>query len=401
MTSGGPAHRQGAVGRGVDQIVNSASSAVFSFGAVLLLNARDFGAVSLQLIAMSLVLGITRVAVHEAALFERGAHPPDAFVWHISAAGSGAATATFAMMAIIGMLTPGLGVGLVVTTSAVGAATVLVDAGRYRCFAARRSTAALVGDSLWLGSTGLGLVTVAFAPATITYAWLAAIYAGSGLIAAAVMFLTGRTPGQLRAPARALRAQSRFGGDFILQIVPAQFVLAVAPAVIGLQALGTYRAVVTIFQPLLTAATAIRLSVVGGSGTADQMERSLRSMTLVLGAVSIAYGGLVVLLSSSQIVSRGALVEVGTSLVVVYSIAELFRVTMQPTFDIARLRNHLRSLLQLRAIQAVVLVVGSLTLGAAFGVLGYAVARAVTYASAVPFRRRLVDPLPTIGNDQN
>ncbi len=378
--------------RALDQIANSTSSAVFTFGAVLLLSARDFGAVSLQLIAMSLTLGLTRAAVFEAALFTRAGRRPSNFSWLMLRSGAAVGLLTAAAMAAVGFLTGSMPIGTTIAVSIVGLATLGVDGVRYGAITSGESRTALLTDVTWLVGTAGWVGIVYITSGDVGFEALAFGYSAAGSVAGLIGASRLITPlARLkRAPLSALREQSRFGVDFALQILPAQFVLVIAPAVIGLSGLGVYRAVVTLYQPLITASTAVRLAVLGGDDDGDALEATLTRVMIVLTAVSCAYAGVALLATHvTGWLDRGALADASVTLVALYGVAEVARVGLQPVLDIARLRNRLRVLITVRSAQALTLVCGSVVLGVVLDVEGYAAARLATYALAVGWMTRL------------
>ncbi len=381
--------------RALDQIANSASSAVFTFGAVLLLSARDFGAVSLQLIAMSLTLGLTRAAVFEAALFTRAGQRPSNFSWLMLWCGAAVGLLTAAAMAVVGLLTGGMPVTTTVAVACVGLATLGVDGVRYSAITSDESRTALVTDVAWLVGTICWVIAVTIANGEVSFDALAFGYAAAGAVSGLLgaFRLIAPLASLQRAPLSALRQQSRFGADFALQILPAQFVLIIAPAVIGLSGLGIYRAVVTLYQPLITASSAVRLAVLGSNEDGNALESTLTRVVAVLTAVSCAYAGLALLATHvTGWLDRGALTDAGVMLIALYGAAEVARVGLQPLLDIARLRNRLRVLITVRSVQAVVLVAGSITLGSMLDVEGYAITRLATYAVAIGWMSQLKSP---------
>jgi hypothetical protein len=383
--------------RALDQIANSASSALFTFGAVFLLSAREFGSVSLQLIAMSLTLGLTRAAMFEAALFARADHQPSEFSWLMPRVGLLSGLLAGSAMVLVGLATQEMPVATTVSVALVGASALLVDGIRYGAITSGRSEAALVVDSVWLVLTLVSLVGIHVINDKISFAALAFAYAISGLASSCIGFLLLRREihRSERAPFRALRKQSKFGLDFALQILPNQLVLLLAPAIIGLDGLGSYRAVGTLYQPLITAATAVRLAVLGSEGTEGQVESRFSKMLVLLTALSGIYMLLALVLTNlTGILDHGALAGASVALVAIFGLAEVARVGLQPVFDIARLGNRLKVLLQLRVAQAVVLVAGSVALGLVLDIEGFATARLLAYALALVFVRQLRATVP-------
>ncbi len=382
----------GAGSRALDQFVNSASSAAFSLGTVLVLPASSLGVVALQMIVISLALGILRSAVFEAALFVRDGDGPNGFAWIMPRVGLWCAAPIAAAMAALGLAFDQLDAAEAVATAAVGAAILLVDGLRYAAIALDRVNLAVRCDSAWLGGFAVlgaaGLVT----GDGLTYRELALAYAVAGVAASGtvthpVLRLVRHAP---RSAPRALRRQGRFGWEFLLQIVPGQLVLAVAPIAVGLEGLGRFRAIVTLYQPLVTSATAVRLAAVGGSGSAGAVAARLRRTVVLLVSASAAYTAVVtVLVDPIGWLARGALRDVGAALLLAYGVGELCRVGMQPVFDLVRLAGHFARLMRLRSVQAVVLVVGSAAAGMSFGVGGLVAARVLAYGLPVPLASRL------------
>ncbi len=383
--------------RFADQIVNSASSAVFAFGAVLLLSAADFGRASLQLILMSVMLGFVRTAVYEAALFTRSDElTPRHFAWLMPRLALVCAGATGTVMLLVGIFVPGHSGAVVIAVAVVGATTLLADGVRYEALALDRPGAALTCDSIWLAGTIVG-VSMSALTQTVSFVQLSWIYAVAAVLGAGIAHRrVGEDRSETEKAGRGdLRAQSRFGIEFALQIIPGQLVLVIAPAFIGIVGLGVYRAVVTLYQPLIAAATAVRLGVLGRIDSANRLAGTLGRTAFVLAAVSAGYLGLVITLKrSTTVLAHGALEGASFRLVVIYGVAEIARVALQPLYDVQRLRGQFHRLILLRSAQAIALVALSIIFAMMIGISGYALARLVTYAAPVvifiwPRRARL------------
>jgi hypothetical protein len=366
--------------RGTDQLINSASSALFGLGSVFLLSATEFGGLSLQLVVFSIVLGLLRSSVFEAALFTRADVDTRGFSWVMPRAGVIAGAFTAVLVVVVGALIPDYGQSQSVAVAVVTLSVLAADGVRYGAIASGKAFGAIVCDSVWLFSTIAGWLALSMT-GNFTFESLACTYAVSALVGLVVgRLMIHRALGDVeRLPLSHLRRQQLFGADFMLQVVPGQLVLVVAPFVIGLDGLGLYRAVVTLFQPLLTTATALRLAVLDGQRSERRLAETFGKTVYVLLAASVAYT--VLALVGTQVVpilDRGALTSVSAVLVGVYGAAEVVRVGSQPWFDVARLRDRLRPLVSIRTLQAVLIVACSLAFGAMIGTNGYAIARLLT-----------------------
>ena len=185
-----------------------------------------------------------------------------------------AVTSTFARGASNALLLLALGLVLVVAQ----------DTLRYRSFAERRPSQALISDLTWLAVQSILLFAVwrlgRMSPAFVLGAWLAGAGAGS-------IVLARRRDSQVRLKMgvlwmrRTRKLSAWLGAQALASQVIAQALIVIVGAIAGLSALGGIRAGQTLISPfvlLLSSVPPLLLPLLGGAGSAETItvQRSAR-----------------------------------------------------------------------------------------------------------------------------
>lgn len=271
--------------RAADQVINSASSALYSIGLVWVTDDATLGAAAIALTAQPLLLGVLRTAVSEGLLMRaRTDDDHESVAWIPAAAGVAAgvlgALVTFAV---------GLAVGLTSSTAGALAAVTLgvlvVDGLRFTAFLAGNDGRALTADAIWLGLSGLGLA-VDIRSGGVGLGALSCWYAIGSFAASISLAPILQTIRRGPLP-QWVRKEARFGADFVLQAVPGQATLILASAVASFAAVGQLRAAVTLYNPLTTALYALRLTIL------DRLAPG-RRLAIIYGGAAAVYSGLLV-----------------------------------------------------------------------------------------------------------
>jgi hypothetical protein len=362
--------------RAVDQIVNSASSALFSLGIVATTDDATLGAIAIAMTPVALLLGLARTSIYEGILLRPGGGDRREFAWLPAVTGLVCgAVALVTTMAIGTVLN--LDAAVVAAIAVVSAAVLLFDGLRFAAFTDGRAMYALIADVAWLAIAGGG-VAASWIVGTVGLTELSWWYGGSALVAC--LAYAPLVASLTRSPIPAdLRAQFRFGSDFVLQVAPGQSALLIASLVSSLAAVGELRAAVTLYNPLATIVYAIRLIIIDRSGTA-----SPGRIGALYATASVVYA--IALTASFELAPGitaqpfGALPALVLALV---GVGEVARHVTQASIDSIRVTGALRRAIALRSTQAVLLVVLSGALGLALDGTGLALARALAFGIPV------------------
>lgn len=378
--------------RAADQLVNSASSAIFSLGLVAVTDDAELGAIAIQMTALPVLLGLARTSVYEGILFRlTGTERSDAR-WIPMVVGL--------LAGVLGALVSlGLGaiVGLDIRSSvAIAAATALIllfDGLRFAAFVAGADTTALRADIAWLVSTAVAVAVVG-TRGDLTAARLAWCYGGAALLGSFGFAMLIRTIRVVQLPNGLLR-EFRFGADFVLQVAPGQIALAAAALVTTLDAVGSLRAAVTLFSPLATVVYAVRLTLIDRAGSGWRL-----SPSITYAALAVAYGTTVTLAFGTFTDSAARLFgALPTTVLALVAIGELARHLTQAQVDRERVADRIRSAMSMRSAQAVLLVAASVALAPPFADDGLAIARVVAFGGpliALRFLRRTRGDRPAL-----
>jgi hypothetical protein len=372
------------------QLLNSASSALFSIGLVAATDDAELGAIAIQMTALPVLLGVGRTAVFESVLLKTSGEVRERAVWLPAAAGMLLGVVAALTTVLVGVLVDSPW-GTSIAVSSVSFAVIAFDGLRFSAFASGRDRLARGADALWLGLAVGALAIVvtrdALAPATMGWSYV------SGALLGALAFIP-LLRGLHRSPLpHGFRRELRFGWDFVLQAAPGQAALVVGAVVSDLSAVGSIRAAVTLFSPLATLVYAVRLIVI------DQHTSISWSPTVVYSSLSALYAAFVVTIfwafEGFAVRMLGALPIVLLGLV---GVGELFRHVAQARIDHARSMGQLRRVLRARSLQASSLVALSAALGAMGGATGLGAARAGAFATPLPLLRseRRIGPSPMV-----
>ena len=362
-------------GRAFDQVLNSASSAVFSLGLVAATDNATLGAVAIQMTAMPLLLGLARTSIFEGVLF-RATHSERAgLAWMPAVTGLTAGTIAFSVSLVVGLLLdlPG---ELALATAFVTFAVLWFDGLRFAAFTVDADRLAVRADIGWLTIAGLGMITMILGdglePATL--AW----WYGGAAVVGSVAFLP--LSGSIRRgpiPSH-VRGEFKFGLDFLLQVLPGQLTLVLASLVTSLSAVGVLRASVTIFSPLATLIYAIRLTLI--DSRAQESGRMAARAGGIYGIASVIYGvAILVGFSSVPGATSGLLGSIPVNVLALVGLGELARHVSQSAIDLARVQGRFRSAMVLRASQATALVLLSVGLAALWDAVGLGLARSLAF----------------------
>ncbi len=358
--------------RAADQLVNSASSAIFSLGLVAVTDNAELGAIAIQMTALPVLLGLARTSVYEGILFRLTGADRRLVRWVPMVVGL--------VGGILGALVS-LGLGIIVdldarASLAVATATgltLLFDGLRFSAFVGGVDTTALRADIAWLVLTAMAVAAVA-SRTDLTAERLAWCYGGAALISTVGFGGLIRSARFSSLPSGLFR-EFRFGADFALQVAPGQIALAAAALVTTLDAVGSLRAAVTLFSPLATLVYAVRLTLIdrGGSGWRLSPSTTYAALTVVYGtAITLAFSAF----TDSATRLFGPL---PTSVLVLVAIGELARHLTQAQVDHHRLADQLRSAMNMRSAQAVLLIGASIALSPFFADDGLALARVIAF----------------------
>lgn len=358
--------------RAADQLVNSASSAVFSLGLVAVTDDAELGAIAIQMTALPVLLGLARTSVYEGILFRLTGTDRTNARWIPMVVGL--------LGGVLGALVS-LGLGAIVgldarSSVAIATATALIlvfDGLRFSAFVAGADTTALCADIAWLTLTAVAVAAVA-SRGDIDAERLAWCYGAAALVGSVGFVALVRRTRVVRVPDGLLR-EFRFGADFVLQVAPGQIALAAAALVTSLDAVGSLRAAVTLFSPLATLVYAVRLMLIDRAGSGWRL-----SAGAAYGALSVAYGTAITLAFGTFTDSLARLFgALPTAVLVLVAIGELARHLTQAQVDHDRVADRLRSAMSMRSAQAVLLVAASVALAPSLDDDGLAIARVVAF----------------------
>lgn len=358
--------------RAADQLVNSASSAIFSLGLVAVTDNAELGAIAIQMTALPMLLGLARTSVYEGILFRLTGTDRARTQWVPVLVGL--------VGGFLGALVS-LGIGIIVdldTQSSLAIATatglvLLFDGLRFSAFVGGADTTALRADIAWLVLTALAVAAVV-SQADLTAERLAWCYGGAALVSVAGFGHLIRTVRPSSLPSGLLR-EFRFGADFVLQVAPGQIALAAAALVTTFDAVGSLRAAVTLFSPLATLVYAVRLTLIDRAGSGWKLSPSTTYAVLTVAygtAITLAFGAF----TDSAARLFGAL---PSSVLVLVAIGELARHLTQAQVDQNRLADQLRSAMNMRSAQAILLIGASIALSPLFTDDGLALARVIAF----------------------
>jgi hypothetical protein len=363
--------------RGLDQVVNSASSALFSFGLLAASDSRTLGAITLQMTAVAVALGLARTACYEGLLMSAiESLDPHSRVPVL--VGTYGAVAVGLISALTGWLL-GLSTGITLAIALSSAVVMVFDGLRFASFLVGSHRSALRADLWWLVGTAIGLAILIggdiLTPANVAIAYACACATGFLWFAPLRHLMTRSTEDRQlkRFP------DIRFGLDHVLQIAPAYVALIAGGAVSSLVAIGELRAALIVFSPLGSAIYAIRLALLRPR-RAESAIRLVPRSAIVYGAVAVLYGAAVLGLFTMWGDGLGSsLASISTVLLVYVAIGEIGRFATQGFIDEARRIGALRTAIRLRGGQGLALVVLSVVLATRWGATGLGQARSIAY----------------------
>jgi hypothetical protein len=359
--------------RVASQLLNSASSAVFSLGIVAATSDAQLGSIAIQMTALPVVLGLARTAVYESVLFKVDTDQRQHVAWVPALTGAVAGVVAAFLTLAIGVLIEG---ELTATTAAISIASfgvVAFDGLRFCAFAIDRDRVAAVGDSIWLA----GMMAFALfwslrgdlGPTQVAWSYAAtAAFGALAFFPVVVGLKLGELPSELRSDVR-------FGWDFVLQAIPGQLALIVGSLVSGLTAVGIIRAAVTLFSPLATVVYAARIVLIDRSNRGP-----LRGIEVPYALISVAYGILLVgAFAGLPGITERPFGRLPLAVLALVGVGETLRHVMQATIDRDRLVGAFRRIMSVRSMQAVLLVGLSAALGALADENGLAWARVLAF----------------------
>jgi hypothetical protein len=372
----------GSSARAIDQVLNSASSAAFSFGLLAACNDQTLGELTMQLIPVTIGLGLIRTALYDGLLLRRR---------DTTSNGSGIPVIVGALSGIVvGLIGAMIGwaVGLPATLLlAISLSTAVVmtfDGFRFSAFMLDRGGTAAFADLLWLVGSMVALGVTAFVD-ELRPTNVAIIYLSSG-VAASCVFAQLR-PG-LRAAVAMLRTRTtgtdlRFGVDHLLQVVPGYLALIGGGVVASLAAVGQLRGAVIVYSPLASAMYAIRLTLLRPDHD-DRGRGGVPTSVAVYGWTAVAYTTIVVgAFSFARSTFDGVADGLSTSLLVLVGLGEVGRFATQGFVDEARRAGRLRLAARMRLEQGIALVTLSVPLAAVWNATGLGLARALAHVVPV------------------
>lgn len=379
-----------------DQVVYSASSAAFAFALVYASSAETLGRYSLAIAVTGFSVGLARAGIYEHFYIHSqelriAGHAAIRRASFLAAAAGTVVTASVLVLA-----------GSTREDILVGAGyclvSVSIDGDRYASLIMSEHGRALLLDGAWLVLFCVAVVAITLLPGlSLSAAILTLAYSGAAalVVAANRVTLSRRktTPRVAVGPAADLDGKDRVNAalDYLLNAGSGYAALFLIPVYTGLAGLGSFRATLTLYQPLVTFAYAWRLIYIRSS----RWRHDPKALTVRLAtggtALSILYGGIVVLLFERVLSSVvPSLARVSVSLVIAVALSEGARIVVQVLFDRARLLRRSGRLVPARAMQAIVLVTLSLSLGRSFGLIGFIVARLAGHLSPIPLLRSVV-----------
>jgi O-antigen/teichoic acid export membrane protein len=368
-----------------DQIMSSASSAVYALVTLALATEKQYGLFAIGTAVLGIVIGIGRAGVLEGLIVRSGTNDPTDYVREARLLVSIIAVLGCASTFPLGMLGFGMSWPLATSFALVALGSVLIDIERYAAFAKRNYGVALRIDTLWLGSYGATLGALAIAK-DLTFLSAIVAYFATALITFAVVL--ARRGGHFdigRAQERmVLHRDLRFGVDFTLNVSSGYLIVLLIPALASVSALGAYRAVLTLFQPLGALAYAPRSWYLARKNWLIRPRQTFIRTLAAVAALCALYGAMTI--AGYQIFPirhLSSFVNTSVTAVGLAAAAELARIAGQTYFDGFRILRRVKPIVFLRGIQLGLLVLLTVVLGPRFGLIGFLWARFIAYAFPV------------------
>lgn len=361
------------------QLLNSASSALFSLGLVAATSDAELGAITIQILALPLLLGVARTGVFETVLFKSSATERQSTGWIPAAAGAAlgvtAAVATFCTGWLLG--TP---VGLTVALASVSTTVLLLDGLRFTAFALNRDSRSVWADATWVVAM-VAIGTVVISTGRFGATSLAWTYSAAGAMSALAMLPVLKRL-TVAAPTRQLLRSMWFGWDFAILTVPAYLSLIVAAMVASLADVGTVRAAVLMYAPL--AALIYGSRIVAN----DAVRRRPLNLRLVYSIAALSYTTAVVTMFTVLGPQADSLLgALPIPVLTVVGLGECSLHLVQASIDEQRVRGRERIAFKIRATQSSLLLGLTAILGSLFAALGLAWARLFAYSATLSVSR--------------
>ena len=368
-----------------DQIMSSASSAVYALITLALATQNQYGLFAIGSAVLGIVIGIGRAGVLEGLIVRSGTDDSTDYAREARLLVSGIAVLGCAITLPLGMLGFGMSWPLATSFGLVALGSVLIDIERYAAFAKREYRTALRIDSLWLASYGATLGGLALGN-HLTFLSAIAGYFATAITTFAVVLVRrgGRIEIGRAQDHLVLHRDLRFGADFTLNVSSGYLIVLLIPALSSVSTLGAYRAVLTLFQPLGALAYAPRSWYLARKSWLLHPRRTFVKTFAAVAALCAVYGGaaivayLVLPLKHFSSFATASAIAVGIA-----AGAELARIAGQTYFDGFRILRRVKPIVILRGVQLVLLVVLTVVLGPRFGLLGFLWARLIAYAFPV------------------
>jgi O-antigen/teichoic acid export membrane protein len=289
-----------------DQVFSSATNFALGIAVAKTVSLAEFGAFSLAFATYSVSFGLVRALTSDVLAVRFSGTSDD---WR---EGTAHATGTAlvvggvvgAICVVTGALLSGsLAVVLVVLGPAMPGLMVQ-DTWRYAFFARDRGFAAFLNDVVWAMVMFPLLVAVVITGRT-SIGWLMIVWEGSALVAAVVGMWQARVVPRPSMTRRWLREHRDFIGPFIGEFAAlrgsSQIVTYAVAAIGGLVATGAMRGAMMLLNPLNIFFLGFKNVVVPeGVRLLERSASALRSRTavlsLILGAIGFAWGGILLLL---------------------------------------------------------------------------------------------------------
>jgi hypothetical protein len=376
-----------------DQILSSATNAVLAFSLLLVSDASDFGRVSLAIAVVGFVVGINRAGPLESLVIGAGSRV-DTKNNNKLVRDSGLLGGIAAIGAAIAVAISGGTSNMVIASGIYALCMPLVDQARYSYFAGRRYGGALLLDGAWIVGFVIWIAGALLA-GRLTIVALLIGYSFTGVAAWALSIChkgpLSPIPGPRAMSGRAYRKESGAAAlDYVLNAGAGYAVTMAAPLVVGVSGLGTFKAVLTLFQPALTLTYALRVTYLRSPRFAAATigwlwaACGIAASSFMLYALGVAW----VLDLFEGVVSGGALASISLGLLVLGGVAEGSRAGMQVFFDWVRVQGAWKRLLTARIFQSLLMAL-SLLLGYFGGVSGLLTGRAMAHAAPYVLVSRL------------
>lgn len=366
---------------GLDQVLSSASNAVLSVVALVIASTRDFGLFALGMAVLGISVGFVRSAVLEWELLD-GTAGPDVQKLLVRSLKTTSLISMPAMtvISLAGLMPAHIALLFVAATLFSSGC----DVFRFAALANGEPIDACVVDASWLGLM-IGGTLAAWAFGAMSIPLLLGIYAVMGGVAMLVGY--ARTPPQQTAANLGLKRPLRsamFGADFALNVASGHAVTFLLPAFFGLGMLGSYRAILTLFQPFTTVAYSLRLwqlKYLDWGASRRRTAIGASAGQLVLGLMYLA--PLLTAYSYGAFDSIAALQEASIVILVLAAVSETLRTVSQVGFDVARALNRIGAVVVSRSIQIIVLALGTLVLTHYFDIAGAIGSRGAAYGCSM------------------